>query len=99
MSTSRQICELNRQFRDVAMLAEQGYLYLGGVHGLVHPKVRRHSLCLGAGLLEGLPLVARDSALMMLVCRKFPNPLLVLFPRRHPFVRCRTWRTCSSPTW
>lgn len=33
---------MNRQFRDVAMLAEQGYLYLEGVHGLVHPKVRRH---------------------------------------------------------
>ena len=44
MSLSRQICELNRQFRDVAMLAEQGYLYLEGVHGLVHPKVRRHIL-------------------------------------------------------
>ena len=43
MSLSRQICELNRQFRDVAMLAEQGYLYLEGVHGLVHPKVRRLS--------------------------------------------------------
>ena len=42
-STPRQICELNRQFRDVAMLAEQGYLYLEGVHGLVHPKVRRLS--------------------------------------------------------
>ena len=43
MSLSRQICELNRHFRDVAMLAEQGYLYLEGVHGLVHPKVRRLS--------------------------------------------------------
>ena len=35
-----QICELNRQYRDVAMLAEQGYLYLEGIHGLVHPQVR-----------------------------------------------------------
>ena len=67
-----QICEINQQFRDVALLSEQGYAYALGVHGHSH----KRSQTMAEVLIKNLMLV-EDYAIAERYARKHYEALLL----------------------
>ena len=67
-----QICEINHQFRDVALLSEQGYAYALGVHGHAH----KRSQIMAEVLIKNLMLV-EDYAIAERYARKHYEAMLL----------------------